>query len=61
MRQPPKVGEKCMALKVGGKCVALKVGEKAASHLTPLHAPVKKAGKTFPLHDLFDRIRLSWI
>ena len=28
-----------MVPKVGEKGVALKVGEKAASHLTPLHAP----------------------
>ena len=28
-----------MAPKVGENDVALKVGEKAASHLTPLHAP----------------------
>ena len=37
----PLVGEKGVALKVGEKGVALKVGEKAASHLTPLHAPVQ--------------------
>ena len=35
-----KVGEKGVAQKVSEKGVALKVGEKAASHLTPLHAPV---------------------
>ena len=34
-----KVKSLYMAPKVGEKGVALKVGEKAASHLTPLHAP----------------------
>ena len=31
-----------LASKVGEKGVVLKVGEKAASYLTPLHAPVKR-------------------
>ena len=34
-----------MAPKVGEKGVALKVGEKAASNLSPLHAPGFKGGQ----------------
>ena len=40
-----------MAPKVGEKGVALKVDENAASHLSPLHAPVHKGGLAGSLPD----------